>query len=47
MDKKEVIFALSNTYEKFEKNHVFIRAFGDRWKFCKVRLFRLRKNIEM
>ena len=46
-DKKEVIFALSNTYEKFEKNHVFIRAFGDRWKFCKVRLFRLRRNIEM
>ena len=46
-DKRKVIIALSNIYEKFEKTPVFIRAFGDRWIFCKIRLFQLRRNMNM
>lgn len=46
-DKRKVIIALSNIYEKFEKSPVFIRAFGDRWIFCKIRLFQLRRNMNM
>lgn len=46
-DKRKLIIALCNTYEKNEKNPVFIRAFGDRWIFCKIRLFRMRRNKNM
>lgn len=46
-DKKKLIIALCNTYKKNEKNPAFIRAFGDKWTFCKIRLFRLRRNKNM
>ena len=43
-DKKGVIIALSDTYEKLKENQAISRASGDRWIFCKIRLFRLRRN---
>lgn len=46
-DKREVIVSLSDTYERIGNNKVFIQAFGDRWIFCKIRLFKLRRNMKM
>lgn len=44
-DKRRVIIALSNAYEQLEKNQIISQAIGDRWKYCKIRLFRLRRNM--
>lgn len=46
-EKSKVILALSNTYEHLEKNQTFLQAFSDRWIFCKVRIFRMRRNMNM
>ena len=43
-DKKEVIIALSDTYEKLKESQAISRTSDDRWIFCKIRLFRLRRN---
>lgn len=46
-DKNKVIIALSNTYELLGKNPVILKAYEDNWRFCKLRLFRLRRNMKM
>lgn len=45
-DRCKVITALSNMYEQLQKNEALSQEFGDRWKFCKIRLFRLRRNMK-
>lgn len=45
-DKSKVIIALSNTYELLEKNQAISKAYEDNWKFCKIRLFKLRRNMK-
>lgn len=46
-DNSRVIIALCNAYEQLEKKQIFFQTFGDRWKFCKIRLFRLRRNMDI
>lgn len=45
-DKSKVIIALSNTYELLEKNQAISKAYEDNWKFCKIRLFKLRRDMK-
>lgn len=46
-DKNKAIIVISEVYEQLGKNQIILQAFGEDWLFCKIRLFRLRRNMKI